>query len=119
MFLASHHDSVLSINLTRRVSGTLAAAESAAGRTSTHGEVLVIDSLNASAGQGLVVLHAAELAETGARLVEVAAAARTVLRTTYTFGLMGSLEYAVRGGRVPPWVKRVADALRLIEQYRC
>jgi len=113
-FLASHYDSVLSINLTRRVSGTLAAAESAAGRTSTHGEVQVIDSLNASAGQGLVVLHVAELAETGAGLTEVAAAARNILHATYTFGLMGSLEYAVRGGRVPRWVKRVADALRLM-----
>ena len=113
-FLASHYDSVLSINLTRRVSGTLAAAESAAGRTSTHGEVQVIDSLNASAGQGLVVLHVAELAETGAGLTEVAAAARNILHATYTFGLMGSLDYAVRGGRVPRWVKRVADALRLM-----
>ena len=113
-FLASHYDSVVSINLTRRVSGTLAAAESAAARTSTHGEVQVIDSLNASAGQGLVVLHVAELAETGAGLTEVAAAARNILHATYTFGLMGSLEYAVRGGRVPRWVKRVADALRLM-----
>ena len=113
-FLASHYDSVLSINLSRRVSGTLAAAESAALRTSTHGEVQVIDSLNASAGQGLVVLHVAELAETGAGLTEVAAAARNILHATYTFGLMGSLEYAVRGGRVPRWVKRVADALRFM-----
>jgi len=113
-FLASHYDSVLSINLTRRVSGTLAAAESAAARTSTHGEVQIIDSLNASAGQGLVVLHAAEVAETGAGLTEVAAATRTILHATYTFGLMGSLEYAVRGGRVPRWVKRVADALRMM-----
>ena len=113
-FLASHYDSVLSINLSRRVSGTLAAAESAAARTSTHGEVQVIDSLNASAGQGLVVLHVAELAETGAGLTEVAAAARNILHATYTFGLMGSLDYAVRGGRVPRWVKRVADALRLM-----
>jgi len=113
-FLASHYDSVLSINLSRRVSGTLAAAESAAARTSTHGEVQVIDSLNASAGQGLVVLHVAELAETGAGLTEVAAATRTILHATYTFGLMGSLEYAVRGGRVPRWVKRVADALRFM-----
>ena len=113
-FLASHYDSVLSINLTRKVSGTIAAAESAAARTSTHGEVQVIDSLNASAGQGLVVLHAAECAEAGAGLVEVAAAVRAVLPATHTYGLMGSLEYAVRGGRVPRWVQRVADALRLM-----
>ena len=113
-FLASHYDAVLSINLTRRVSGTIGAAESAAARTSTHGEVQVLDSLNASAGQGLVVLHAAECAQTGAGLTEVAAAARAILPATYTFGLMGSLEYAVRGGRVPRWVKRVADVLRLM-----
>jgi DegV family protein with EDD domain len=113
-FLASHYDSVLSINLTRRVSGTLGAAETAAARTTTHGEVRVIDSLNASAGQGLIVLHAAERAESGAALEEVAAAVRAIVPATRTFGLMGSLEYAVRGGRVPRWVKYVADALRLM-----
>lgn len=113
-FLASHYDAVLSINLTRQVSGTLAAAETAAARTSTHGEVLVIDSLNASAGEGLVVLHAAELAHAGAALSEVAAATRAIVKRTYTFGLMGSLEYAVRGGRVSRGVKRFADALRLM-----
>jgi DegV family protein with EDD domain len=113
-FLASHYEAVLSINLTARVSGTFAAAESAAVRTSTHGEVQVIDSLNASTGQGLVVLHAAEQAAGGARLAEVAAAVRAVRPLTRTFGLMGSLEYAVRGGRVPRWVRTVADALGLM-----
>jgi DegV family protein with EDD domain len=110
-FLASHYEAVLSINLTRRVSGTLAAAESAAARTTTHGAVRVIDSLNASTGQGLVVLHAAELAHGGASLAEVVAAVHAILPLTRTFGLMGSLEYAVRGGRVPRWVKTLADAL--------
>jgi fatty acid-binding protein DegV len=33
---------------------------------------------------------------------------------TQTFGLVGSLEYAVRGGRVPRWVKRIADALQIM-----
>ena len=113
-FLASHYDSVLSINLTRSVSGTIAAAESAAARTSTHGEVQVIDSRNASAGQGLVVLHAAECARAGADLAQVSAAVRAILPVTFTFGLIGSLEYAVRGGRVPRWTKRLADALRLM-----
>ena len=113
-FLASHYDSVLSINLTRAVSGTIAAAESAAARTTTHGTVQVIDSLNASAGQGLVVLHAAELAHSGASLTDVAAATRAVLPRTLTFGLIGSLEYAVRGGRVSRRVGTLADALSLM-----
>jgi fatty acid-binding protein DegV len=33
---------------------------------------------------------------------------------TRVFGVVGSLEYAVRGGRVPRWVKNVADALRIM-----
>jgi hypothetical protein len=113
-FLASHYDSVLSINLTRQVSGTIAAAESAAARTSTHGTVQVIDCLNASAGEGLVVLYAAERARAGGSLAEVAAATRAILPRTLTFGLIGSLEYAVRGGRVPRWVGNLANALRLM-----
>jgi DegV family protein with EDD domain len=113
-FLASHYDSVLSINLTRQVSGTIAAAESAAARTSTHGTVQVIDCLNASAGEGLVVIYAAECAQTGRSLAEVAAATRAILPRTLTFGLIGSLEYAVRGGRVPRWVGNLANALRLM-----
>ena len=47
-FLGSHFDAVVSINLTSRASGTHAAAETAAARTSTHGKITVIDSRNAS-----------------------------------------------------------------------
>ena len=113
-FLCSHFDAVVSINLTSRASGTFAAAESAAARTSTHGQVRVIDSRNASLGQGLIAMVAAERAAAGASLEQVVAAARDAITRTRTFGVPGSLECAVRGGRVPRWVKRIADALRLM-----
>lgn len=113
-FLASHYESVVSINLTSRASGTHAAAETAAARTSSHGHVTVIDSRNASVGQGLLAMHAAECAAAGQRADEVVAATRAMIPRTRTFGMVGSLEYAVRGGRVAPWVKRVADVLRLV-----
>jgi len=113
-FLASHFDSVVSVNLSRRVSGTCGAAESAAARVSTHGKVTVIDSLNASLGQGLVAMYAAECARAGYDAARVIEATRAILPKTRTFGLVGSLEYAVRGGRVPRWVKNVADGLRLM-----
>src|SRR5262245_19026323 len=41
-------------------------------------------------------------------------ATRAILPLTETFGLVGSLQYAVRGGRVPNWVKGTADALQLM-----
>ena len=113
-FLASHHSAVVSINLSSRVSGTHAAAETAAARTTSHGHVTVIDSGNVSAGQGLVAMYAAECAAAGYDAARIIAATRAILPKTRAFGVPGSLEYAVRGGRVPRWVKRVADALRLM-----
>jgi DegV family protein with EDD domain len=113
-FLASHYESVLSINVTGRVSGTIVAARTAAARTSAHGEVRVLDSMNASVGQGLVVMYAAERVQAGDSLEQVIAATRAIVPLTETFGLVGSLDYAVRGGRVPRWRKDVADALQLM-----
>jgi DegV family protein with EDD domain len=113
-FLASHFEAVVSIHLTKQVSGTCGAAETAAARVSTHGKVTVVDSMNASLGQGLVAMYAAECAKAGYDAARVIAAARAIVPRTHTFGLVGSLEYAVRGGRVPRWVKNVADALQLM-----
>jgi DegV family protein with EDD domain len=113
-FLGSHFDAVVSINLTSRASGTCAAAETAASRSGTHGKVTVIDSRNASLGQGLLAIYAAERAAAGDDAATVIAATRAMIPRTHTFGVPGSLEYAVRGGRVPRWVQRVADALRLM-----
>ena len=113
-FLASHYDAVLSLNLTRKVSGTVGAAESAATRITAHGKVTVIDTMNASTGQGLIAMYAAECAAAGYDIERIVAATRAILPRTRTFGIVGSLEYAVRGGRVAPWVKKVADALQLM-----
>jgi hypothetical protein len=113
-FLASHYASVLSLNLTRQASGTCGAAETAATRISAHGKVAVIDTRNASTGQGLIAMYAAECAQAGHDLAQVTAATRAIIPLTKTFGMVGSLEYAVRGGRVPRWVKKVADALQLM-----
>lgn len=112
-FLASHYDTVISVNVTGRVSGTLAAAQSAAQRIQAHGQVIVIDSLNASVGQGLVATYAAECAQAGLGAAEVIAATRAILPRTHTFGLLGRLDFAVRGGRVPRVVKLLADWLHI------
>ena len=113
-FLGSHHSAVVSISLSSRVSGTCAAAQTAAGRTATHGTVSVIDTGNVSAGQGLIAMYAAECAAAGYDADRIIAATKAILPKTRSFGVAGSLEYAVRGGRVPRWVKRVADALRVM-----
>ena len=111
-FLASHFADVLSINLTGKASGTLEAARSAAERVNAHGQVHVINSRNASLGQGLLVVAAAEYAKAGFGVQDAIAAVERLIPETRTYGLLKDLRFAVRGGRVPRWVKTIADLLR-------
>jgi uncharacterized protein len=112
-FLTSHYESVVSISLTSTVSGTFNVARTAAQRL-PKGRVTVVDSGNASLGQGLVAIYAAECAQAGYSGEEVVRAAREAVPRTFTFGLLGRLDFAVRGGRVPRIVKRLADLLHFV-----
>jgi len=111
-FLASHFSDVLSINLTGMASGTLEAARSAAERVNAHGRVHVINSRNASLGQGMLAVSAAEYAKAGKSIEDTITTVRTLIPETRTYGLLKDLRYAVRGGRVPRWVKTLADLLQ-------
>jgi DegV family protein with EDD domain len=113
-FLGSHYEGVVYIGLTSRVSGTFQSAEAAAERSRTHGKIVCIDSLNASLGQGLIVMRAAACAAAGGDLAAVERVALEARGKTLTYGCLTTLEYAVRGGRVPPWAKKVADLLRVM-----
>src|SRR6185312_15641009 len=111
-FLLSHFESVVSISLTAKVSGTYNAARTAVQRVPS-GRVTLIDSENASLGQGLVAMLAAEYAMAGYSAAEVAAATRESVRRTVTFGLLGRLDFAVRGGRLPVLVGKLASLLHV------
>ena len=112
-FLASHFDDVISINLTSAASGTYQAAVLAADRTNAPGKIHVVDSLNASLGQGQLAVLAAECAEAGLDVETTLAAVREQVPLTRTYAILSDLRYAVRGGRLPRWVKSIADFLRL------
>ena len=110
--LTSHGYTVISVGLSQQLSGTTAAALQAAGRDNT-GDVRVIDSLSATAGEGLLAMIAAEAAMKGLGADEVEAVLREMIPRTRVVGVVDDLTYAVKGGRVPAWVKRVADFLRI------
>ena len=113
-FLASHYQGIVSINLTSRHSGTYNAAVTAGQRVSSEGKpVTVIDSLNASTGEGLIVLAAAEAAARGADMATVEQVAREAAKRTRTFALLRDVRFGVRGGRVPAIVGKIARGLRL------
>lgn len=107
-FLASHYESVLYVGLTSRASGTFQSGQSAAERVHARGRIAAIDSQNVSLGQGMIAMRAAEAAAAGASLEEcerIALAARGVTRS---FACLTTLEYAIRGGRIPAWAGTAA-----------
>lgn len=113
-FLASHFDDVISINLTSVASGTYEAARLAASRIDAPGRIHVIDTRNASLGQGQLAVLAAECAEAGLDIDTTLKAVESQIPETRTFAIVRDMHYAVRGGRLPRWVKKIADLLRLV-----
>lgn len=89
---------IVSVHLSGRLSGTVAAAEAAAA--GFGGRVAVVDSLGAGMGVGYPALAAADAADKGADMLEAAAAAREVIGRTTTYFYVDTLEYLRRGGRI-------------------
>ncbi|MFQ6006362.1 MAG: DegV family protein [Woeseia sp.] len=117
-FLASHFPDVISINLMPSVSGTLQAAQSAADRTNASGNIHVVNSKNASLGEGMLAVFAAECAQGGLDIDTTLAAIEKLIPLTVTFGIVEDMQYAVRGGRVPAFVSVIADLLRVVPVLR-
>jgi hypothetical protein len=68
-----------------------------------------VDSGTAALGQGLIAMRAAEVAAAGGNADAVQAAALAARGRTRTWGCLVTLEFAVRGGRVPRIVKTLSD----------
>ena len=111
-FLTSHHERVVSVNVSRNLSGTLQAAETAAQRVGTQ-SISVIDSKNASAGEGLLAMYAAEAAQAGLTGDEVKLLTEAMVPRSLTYAVISDLSWGVRGGRIPRSKKIIADLLRM------
>jgi len=112
-FLASHFDDVISINVMGGASGTYDAACLAATRTSAAGNIHVIDSRNGSLAQGQLAVLAAECAEAGLDADRTVAVIEEQVALTTSYVILNDMRFAVRGGRLPGWVKTVAEFLHL------
>jgi hypothetical protein len=109
-FLLSHYEHVVSISVGGRVSGTLQAARAAVRRTTDPKRITVIDSQNASLGQGLIARHAAECAAEGMGIADLLSSVRDAVTRTRAYGFVPELDFAVRGGRLPRAVPWIANA---------
>jgi hypothetical protein len=65
-------------------------------------------------GQGQLTVLAAECAAAGLSIDKTMAFVKSQVPKVRTFALLKDLRYAVRGGRLPQWVKTMADLMRVM-----
>lgn len=98
--LAKETDAIVSIHLPTKVSGTYNAAVQGIDIAKPRCEVHVLDSLSVSAGIGLIVIAAAQVANKGGKVAEVLEETRKAISKTQMRGLLDSLQYLLKGGRI-------------------
>ncbi len=91
---------VVAVCISSALSGTMGAAEVAAGEVAGTIPVTVVDSRLTSGALGLVALAAAAAAARGDGLDEVAGTARSAAERSNVIGALDTLEFLKRGGRV-------------------
>jgi DegV family protein with EDD domain len=103
-------DEVVSVHLSRLLSGTWEAARIAADEVGPD-RVRVVDSRSAGMGLGFAVLAAARSAAAGDGAAAVEAAAVDVAARSRVFFCVDSLEHLRRGGRIGVTAARLGSAL--------
>jgi DegV family protein with EDD domain len=98
--LSQEADAIVSIHLATELSATFAAARQARSLLEDV-SVELIDSRTATMGCGFVVLGAARAAAQGADLRGVVEAAQAIIKCVHVYGVLDSLHYVQRSGRVP------------------
>jgi len=75
--------------------------------------IVLVDSLNVSIGQGLILREIIKMRDAGLTLAEVARIAEKICATTRVYVTLDTLEYLKRGGRVGPTTAFVGGILKL------
>jgi len=91
-------DEIISIHISRELSGTIASAEAA--RDLVGANVTIIDSRNVNAGLALLVIEACRLAKSGATVEQIKAQIETLVPRTRLIFAVETLENLRRGGRI-------------------
>jgi len=90
---------ILSIHISESLSATVNSARIAA-KQFTRIPVTVLDSSQLSLGLGFIVEKAAQLAELGHKMEDILSSLKELMKRTYVFASLKTLEYLRRSGRM-------------------
>jgi len=93
-------DSIVSIHIGAKLSGTIQAAQTARQSLAKPERIEIVDSQAVSVAIGFATMEAVEAARAGAKLAEVKAAAESAVQRAHVRFMLDTLEYVRRGGRI-------------------
>jgi len=111
-FISSHYNSIISIHLSKKVSGTFQSGLNASKSIKVK-NIKVIDSYSASVGLGLLAIYAVDLKQGGKSYSQIIKAVEEEKDNIQLFLLLNDLTYIARGGRLPSEIKTIANLFRL------
>jgi len=97
--LSKEAEGILSIHLSKKLSGTYQSAVQSA-KSVKNCPIVVIDTNSVSMGLGLVVIEAAKMAKAGKGYQEIAAEVKKMIPDIHVFALFDTLKYLAKGGRI-------------------
>lgn len=99
--LAREADAIVSIHISSKLSATHGSALLGEEQHQSQAcRIEVIDSLQVSMALGLLAIEAARMAQKGTAIDEILSWLRRALPHTHLFGLLDTLEYLHKGGRI-------------------
>ena len=111
---AAGADEIVIITLSSKLSGTNQSAVTAAAEAGgAAAGVYVVDTLSATVGERVLVDYALRLVDEGRSGADIAAALERERERVCVVGLLDTLEYLKRGGRIPATAAVIGDLLSI------
>ena len=104
-------ETVIVITISGKLSGTCQSARIAA--EDYEGKVFVVDSMNATIGERILVEYGLQLKDQGKSAEEIVSILEKEKSKIHTMGLLDTLEYLKKGGRISPAVALAGSLLSI------
>lgn len=111
--LSQTTDEIVSIHISAKLSGTLNSANQAREQYQGDCRIEIVDSQQGSLGLGMVAIAANQAAQRGASTDEVVKETQLAIPRVRFFGLLDTLEYLEKGGRIGKAQAFVGSLLRV------
>ncbi len=104
---------ILVLSLSGGLSGTVNSAELAKTMSKNPDRINIVDTRQGTLSQNVIVMEAVRMRDAGRSVSETAAVCRELSEKTTILGLIDTLEYLKKGGRIPKSMAAIGSILNM------